>query len=104
MPDNLKLDNPASRALRVDVAKYQAMIDDPSLSEDQKRDFIEALWQIIVAFVDLGFEVHPVQLACGQVENAAAENQNAAPDVLGSSQQPKSKFEAAARAERDERA
>ncbi len=32
----------------------------------QRRQFIEALWSIVVSFVDLGFEVGPAEMACGQ--------------------------------------
>jgi hypothetical protein len=32
-----------------------------NLSEVQKREFLEALWSIVIAFVDMGFGVHPVQ-------------------------------------------
>ncbi len=68
------------RMLEIDVEKYQAFLDDPSLTEDQKRQLIEALWSIIVAFVDLGFGVHPMQQVieqqgCGQ--NAKNENHGA---------------------------
>jgi hypothetical protein len=64
----------ATRAVRpvitFEYERYAPMLDDPALSEDQKRAFLQALWNIIVAFVDLGFEVHPVQLACGQVRES----------------------------------
>jgi hypothetical protein len=40
------------------------------IPEAQKRELIETLWQIIVAFVDLGFDLNPHQQAeqksCGQ--------------------------------------
>lgn len=74
MPDDLKAAEVPKRSLQVDIAKYQAMIDDPELSEDQKCQFIEALWTILMAFVDLGFELHEADLACGQVgsDNAPA--------------------------------
>ena len=71
------------RRLEIDVEKYQALLDDPSLTEDQKRQLIEALWSIIVAFVDLGFGVHPMQQVierqgCGQ--NAKNESHGANQD------------------------
>lgn len=49
-----------------DVERYQHFLDDQGLSADQKRAMLEALWSIIVGFVDLGFGIHPVQQACGQ--------------------------------------
>lgn len=101
MENDLAPSSGTQRSLQVDVAKYQAMLDAPDLDEEQKRQFIEALWQVIVAFVDLGFQVHPVQQACGQVGNAASENPDAAGNVLNSAQQPKQEFTAATEAERD---
>lgn len=57
-----------ARNVEIDVEKYQAYLDDPSLSDDQKEEIIHALWTIIMAFVELGFGVSPTQQACGQVE------------------------------------
>ena len=56
---------PAPRALTLDAALYEEMLADADLSDDEKRQFLEALWSIIVGFVDLGFEIHPVQLVSG---------------------------------------
>lgn len=60
----------APRALTLDLEKYQPYLDDPDLSDDQKRAFLEALWSIITAFVDLGYGIHPVQITlketCGK--------------------------------------
>lgn len=49
-----------------DVSRYEHFLEDQGLSAEQKRAMLEALWSIIVSFVDLGFGVHPVQQACGQ--------------------------------------
>lgn len=59
-------DNPVKHGLQLDVAYYQDVFDDPNLTEAEREQFITALWQIIVAFVELGFEVHPTQQACGK--------------------------------------
>lgn len=48
--------------------------EDTDIPEAQKRELAETLWQIVVAFVDLGFELNPHQQAhqpsgqesCGQ--------------------------------------
>ena len=75
----------------------------------EKREFLEALWSIIVAFVDLGFGIHPVQQAMesrsGQI--GGTENLRALPpgDVLNfSGQSPKTRFEEAADRQGDGRA
>lgn len=54
-------------ALEVDVARYQAYLDDPRLSDDEKEEIIRAVWSIMMVFVEHGFGVHPTQQACGQV-------------------------------------
>jgi len=72
------LDHIANKpAITVDYEKYAHLLDDPDLSEDQKREFLQAVWNIIVGFVDLGFGVHPVQQAqdsCGESRKSHAEN------------------------------
>ncbi|MGJ8670994.1 MAG: hypothetical protein ACSHXK_16040 [Oceanococcus sp.] len=53
-------------SLTIDWELYGKYLEDSDLTDDQKREFIETLWSIVVAFVDLGFGVHPVQQACEQ--------------------------------------
>lgn len=48
-------------ALHLDVDFYQSILDDADIPDTDKRALIETLWQIITAFVDLGFGVHPLQ-------------------------------------------
>ena len=54
------------RLVEIDTAKYQKYLDDSSLDEAGKQETVEAIWSIIVNFVDLGFEVHPLQQAQGK--------------------------------------
>lgn len=49
------------------VEKYEHMLDDPNLTEAQRRAFIEAVWLLIINIVDFGYGVHPVQEVCGQL-------------------------------------
>jgi len=58
-------------ALTIDYEKYAHLLDDPDLSEDQKREFIETIWNIVMMFVDMGFNVHPTQ----QAQNACGKDQ-----------------------------
>lgn len=58
------------RALELDVEMYDALLDSPELSADQRREFIETLWSIMVAFVDLGFDIRPASESCGQLVEA----------------------------------
>ena len=52
--------------LSVDVERYQAYLDGSDMSQAEKEEFLQALWQIIVSFVDLGFGIHPLQEVCGK--------------------------------------
>ncbi|MCB9958711.1 MAG: hypothetical protein H6843_08925 [Rhodospirillaceae bacterium] len=59
-------DLPARPIMTIDLEKYQSLLDDPRLSDEHKEEFLEALWSIVVAFVELGFGVHPLQEVCEQ--------------------------------------
>lgn len=50
-------------ALRIDWRLYEHHLADADLTDQEKREFIEALWYIIVSFVDLGFGIEPVNHA-----------------------------------------
>lgn len=58
--------SPSASSLEVDVERYQAFLDDSSLTHDQKVETLRAFWLVISTFVELGFGVHPVQQACGK--------------------------------------
>lgn len=72
----------AKPTLTVDVEKYQAMLDDSGLSDDEKKQFIEAIWSIVVNFIDWGFEVHPLQEVCGKDDFADSEHAKPAFDAV----------------------
>lgn len=55
-----------------DVTRYMHFIEDPSLNDLQRRQMVEALWAIVLSFVDLGFGLHPAQQACGKLEEPLA--------------------------------
>jgi hypothetical protein len=57
----------SKKSLQIDTAKYQALLDGAGLSDDQKEEIILELWKIIIPFVDLGFKVSPLDLACGKL-------------------------------------
>ncbi len=60
------INEPKASRLTLDVDYYQSFLDDTDIPEHKKQEFIEALWSIITAFVDLGFGIHPVQQATKQ--------------------------------------
>lgn len=54
----------------VDYERYAHLLDDSDASDEEKRAFLQALWEIVCQFVALGYGVHPVQQAqetCGKL-------------------------------------
>jgi hypothetical protein len=41
--------------------EYKVLIEEFDLTDDQKQDFLNAIWEITTAFVDFGFGIHPTQ-------------------------------------------
>jgi hypothetical protein len=59
--------------LALDPDEFIRFLDDcEDWTDDQKREFIEELWKIIIQFVDLGFQLHPVQQAVNSREQMLA--------------------------------
>lgn len=52
-------------ALRFDWTDWLPYLEDQDIPEEQKRAFIETLWSIVVAFVDLGWQLNPKPEICG---------------------------------------
>lgn len=69
------------RALTLDVAKYQQMLDAPELTDEQREEFLRYIWGIVVAFVGIGFEVREAG-GCGQDEHSAALSDFSESDLL----------------------
>ena len=51
----------ARQTLKIDWKLYETYLENSDLTENQKKEFIETLWAIMVQFVDLGFGIAPVQ-------------------------------------------
>lgn len=47
--------------LTLDFARYEELLADFDMSEEERAALLEAMWNIIVSFVDLGFDLHPLQ-------------------------------------------
>ena len=60
----------ARPTLTVDVARYQAYLDGSDLTPEQKEEVLQAVWSIVMTFVELGYGVHPLQEACGKDDEA----------------------------------
>jgi hypothetical protein len=57
----------APPTLTIDWELYGKYLDESDLSDAEKREFLETIWAIVVSAVDLGFGVHPVQQASGNI-------------------------------------
>lgn len=49
--------------LTIDVEFYLKFLKESDAPESEKRQLIETIWSIVVSFVDLGFDIHPLQQA-----------------------------------------
>lgn len=49
--------------LTIDWDLYGEYLEESDLSDDEKRELIQTVWNIVVSFVDLGFGIESVQCA-----------------------------------------
>ncbi|UWR57094.1 hypothetical protein [Phaeobacter inhibens] len=61
-------------SLSIDWEVYAAMLEDSDMPLEQQKELIETLWSIVVAFVDLGFDLNPVQQICGEAGDLGQED------------------------------
>ena len=54
---------PTYPTLSIDWDLYEEYLEESDMSDDEKRELIETLWNIVVSFVDLGFGIDSVQRA-----------------------------------------
>ena len=59
--------NGKALTLDVDLMQFAHHLDESDLDEEQKQAFLGILWNLVVAFVDLGYGVNSTQLACGHL-------------------------------------
>ncbi|MEO0486234.1 MAG: hypothetical protein AAF092_10015 [Pseudomonadota bacterium] len=52
--------------LAFDWREWLPHLADADMSDAQKKAMIEALWAIVLGFVDLGFEVKAAEETCGE--------------------------------------
>lgn len=77
--DGLPSHTPTPPSLSIDWELYAAMLEDSDMSLAQQKALIETLWSIVVMFVDLGFNLHPVQQICGEMDDPLSDGP---PDLL----------------------
>lgn len=81
--------------LKLDVEKYQHMLDMPDVDDVQRKELIEALWLLVVSFMDAGFDVRTAE-NCGEAPLPANSCSKIGNDKVSSNQSPNSAVFAAA--------
>lgn len=52
-----------------DIKQFDALFNESDLDDSQREEFLQNLWNIVVAFIDYRWKTHPVQMAmddCGK--------------------------------------
>lgn len=78
----------------VDIEEFAHFLDETGWSDEQKAEYLQALWGVVVEFAMLGFGFHPVQQAqntCGQLPESAAPRPDAGADAVNLRDQFKSR-------------
>ena len=65
--------------LTIDWELYAAMLEESDMPLDQQKELIETLWSIAVTFVDLGFDLNPIQQICGEGDDPLSDTP---PDIV----------------------
>ncbi len=69
------------------LAEFQPLLDDINIPEDQRREFVEMLWSIMVQFVALGFGADTASQAIAtHIANTLNDEPSALSDVFAVSQ------------------
>lgn len=80
---------PQTLAIQFDAQAFAHFLDESDLTFEQKLEYIQTLWGIVLQFIDMGFGIHPLQMAlgqqaCGQFDEAAVLCGDADSDALDS--------------------
>lgn len=52
-----------SKSVEIDIEKYDELLNKRDITAEQRNEALQALWAIIIAFVELGFSVSPTEEA-----------------------------------------
>jgi len=52
-----EIDKEGMPTLSIDWELYAELLSESDLTDEEKREFIETLWSLVVSFVDLGFGI-----------------------------------------------
>ena len=85
----------------VDLEEFAHFLDETGWSDEEKADYLQTLWGVMVEFAMLGFGFHPVQQAgsarsgdqitCGQLPESVAPRPEKATDAVDLKDQFKSR-------------
>lgn len=64
--NDVRSEVPKKPTLQIDYDAYLKYADDLDLNDSQKRELVATLYQMMLAFVDVGFGIDAVGQACGQ--------------------------------------
>lgn len=84
-------------SFQMDLARYEKVLEGTDIPAEHKQQMIEALWTIIVAFVEIGYGTHPVQQARERENGDLLEGSKAPDDDLYSGQSPNNRIESVTR-------
>jgi len=65
-PINDDIIPPTPPTLSIDWELYASMLHDSDMLLADQKELVQTLWSIAVAFVDMGFDLSPVQQICGE--------------------------------------
>lgn len=55
--------NDTAKSVGSDYERYSHLLNETGFEEEEKQEILQALWNIITEFVQMGFGVHPIQKA-----------------------------------------
>lgn len=70
--------------LKFDPSPYLRYLDDSSYTEVQKQELLQAIWAVMVSFIDMGFEISPIQQAMDKSTKAETTLASGFDDVVKS--------------------
>lgn len=56
--------------LDVDLMAFAHHLDGCDLSDEEKQDYLGIFWNLVMAFVDLGYGLSATQMACGHLSKS----------------------------------
>ncbi|QPH54677.1 hypothetical protein [Pontivivens ytuae] len=68
----------------IDLQACLHLLDDMDAPDEQKLELLAIVANIVTAFVDMGFGLHPIQQSCGQIAERDAEHPKASESLVKS--------------------